>query len=42
MMTLLFFAVALFGLFTLHSLGKSQSDHDPLSELRNDKTKKYK
>jgi hypothetical protein len=40
MMTLLFFAVALFGLFTLYSLGKNQSDQDPLSDYMNGKGKK--
>jgi hypothetical protein len=41
MMTLLFFAVALIGLFTLYSLGNSQSDQDPLSNFKTDKRKKY-
>jgi hypothetical protein len=40
--TLLFFAVALLGLFTLYSMGNSHSDQDPLSDFMNDKTKKYR
>jgi hypothetical protein len=40
--TLLFFAVAILGLFTLYSLGNSRSDQDPLSDFMNNKTKKYK
>ena len=40
--TLLFFAVALLGLFTLYSLGNSKTDQDPLSDFMNDKSKKYK
>jgi hypothetical protein len=40
--TLLFFAVALLGLFTLYSLGDSRTDQDPLSDFMNDKSKKYR
>lgn len=40
--TLLFFAVAFLGLFTLHSLGNSGSDQDPLSDFMKDRAKKYR
>lgn len=40
--TLLFFVVAILGLFTLYSLGNGKTDQDPLSDFMNDKTKKYR